>query len=128
EAQVSKDSISQLLQRGFTNARVVRGDSITNVTIVLQESPNNVTEEVVLNRNTNRIVPRANIIIEEPEPLLGWEHYNSYVMGNLKDPREMKSKPVEGEVELSFDVNSIGEPINIKVEKSLCSTCDAEAI
>lgn len=128
EAQVSKDSISGLLQRGYTNARVVRGDSITNVTIVLQESPNNYTEEVVLNRNTNRIVPRPNIIIEEPEPLLGWDHYNSYVIDNFKDPRELKTKPAEGEVELSFDVNSMGEPINIKVEKSLCSTCDAEAI
>ena len=37
-------------------------------------------------------------------------------------------KNVTGEVKLSFDVNDAGQAINIKVEKSLCTECDKEAI
>jgi len=37
-------------------------------------------------------------------------------------------KNVAGEVKLSFDVNDAGQAINIKVEKSLCTECDKEAI
>jgi hypothetical protein len=31
-------------------------------------------------------------------------------------------------VQISFEVNKLGEPVNIKVEKSLCKECDEEAI
>jgi TonB family protein len=31
-------------------------------------------------------------------------------------------------VEVSFEVNKLGDPINIRIEKSLCDKCDKEAI
>ena len=43
-------------------------------------------------------------------------------------PEELKTKTVSGEVQLSFDVNKEGQPVNIKVEKSLCQKCDEEAV
>ncbi len=39
----------------------------------------------------------------------------------------MKTNP-DSKVELSFDVNESGEPVHIKIEKSVCKECDAEAI
>jgi TonB family protein len=40
----------------------------------------------------------------------------------------MKTKQNRGDVEVSFEVDKNGEPVNIKVEKSLCGKCDEEAI
>jgi TonB family protein len=44
-------------------------------------------------------------------------------------PEDFKAQKNESNsVELSFEVNKNGEPVNIKIEKSLCSSCDKEAI
>ncbi|HZI54947.1 MAG TPA: TonB family protein, partial [Chitinophagaceae bacterium] len=37
-------------------------------------------------------------------------------------------RQTSGTVELSFEVDKNGVPYNIKVKKSLCETCDKEAI
>ena len=60
--------------------------------------------------------------------LKGWGRFNNYISENLQIPEEVATKQLKGEVELSFEVNKNGEPVNIKVEKSLCSSCDKEAI
>jgi len=65
--------------------------------------------------------------IEEPE--VGWGYYNTYVANNIKIPENVRSKNTRSEVELSFDVDKTGAPINIKVTKSSqCKECDEEAI
>jgi len=75
----------------------------------------------------NNPKPDANIKIEEPEPADGWSNYSLYLANNLKVPDEVKRKDARGEVQVSFEVNKLGEPVNIKVEKSLCKECDEEA-
>ena len=72
----------------------------------------------------------ADMKLEEPEPADGWDNYDTYLANNLEIPDELKTKPASGgtEVEVSFEVNKNGEPVNIKVEKSLCGKCDKEAI
>ncbi|HMK19976.1 MAG TPA: TonB family protein [Chitinophagaceae bacterium] len=65
--------------------------------------------------------------IEEPE--VGWGYYNTYVANNIKIPENVRSKNSRSDVELSFDVDKTGAPINIKVTKSSqCKECDEEAI
>lgn len=50
-------------------------------------------------------------------------------MPDLNIPETFVAKQMSGgEVELSFEINKLGEPVNIRVEKSLCETCDKEAI
>ena len=79
-------------------------------------------------RNTNR-VRNSTMKLEEPEPADGWSNYDTYIANNLNVPDSYQpQRSSGGEVELSFEVNTIGEPINIKVEKSLCDICDKEAI
>jgi hypothetical protein len=72
---------------------------------------------------------RKQPVSELLEPEEGWSNFNSYVVQNLEVPSDLKTKPAgTGEVELAFDLNEAGEPVNIKVVRSLCAACDAEAI
>jgi TonB family protein len=65
--------------------------------------------------------------IEEPE--VGWGNYNTYVANNIKIPDNVRPKNIQNDVELSFDVDKTGVPINIKViRSSQCKECDEEAI
>jgi len=47
---------------------------------------------------------------------------------NINVPEGFKSDHDNGQVQVSFDVNDNGEPVNVKVDKSLCKKCDEEAI
>jgi len=47
---------------------------------------------------------------------------------NLNVPEDLKIGHNDGQVQVSFDVNDNGEPVNVKVEKSLCKKCDEEAV
>jgi TonB family protein len=69
------------------------------------------------------------MVLTEPEPDAGWEKYDSYLANNLKIPDAKDGQEKKGgEVELTFEVNNNGEPVNIKVTKSLCKQCDEEAV
>lgn len=65
---------------------------------------------------------------EEPEPEDGWDNYDVYVANNLKEPNMPAAQKPGAGVEVSFDVNRNGKPVNLKVEKSLCAECDKEAL
>jgi len=65
--------------------------------------------------------------IEEPE--VGWGNYNTYVANNIQIPDNVRPKNSGSDVELSFDIDKTGQPINIKVTRSSqCKECDEEAI
>ena len=106
-------------------------DTLRNVDVVLKENPRPVTE-VVLGKGRRKEaeekgrLPR--VIIDTLEPAEGYVHFDDYVANNLKTPEELQIKPVSGEIQLSFDVNQAGEPVNIQVVKSLCDKCDDEAV
>ena len=102
------------------------------ITIVLQPLPSALQEQVVtLSKNkidsnlyARRQQPRADTL----EPEIGWNAFSDYIASNLHEKNEELVKTNEGEVELSFEINSKGEPVNIKVVKSLCEKCDEEAV
>jgi len=65
--------------------------------------------------------------IEEPE--VGWGNYNTYVANNIQIPEKVRPKNTRSDVELSFEIDKTGQPINIKVTRSSqCKKCDDEAI
>lgn len=65
--------------------------------------------------------------LEEPE--VGWGYFNTYVANNIQLPDNIRKKTTLSNVELSFDVDKTGQPVNIKVAKSSqCKECDDEAI
>lgn len=58
----------------------------------------------------------------------GWANYETYIKNNLNPPPEAVRNEIHGDVEISFEVNSAGAMTNMKVDKSLCEDCDAEAM
>jgi TonB family protein len=112
-------------------AGIAPNDTIKNLNIVLKPLPTDSLQTVVIigygtQKKSSARYPQ--VIIDTLEPAEGYVHFDDYVASNLKMPEELKNKPVEGEVQLSFDVDEEGQPTNITVVKSLCPKCDEEAI
>jgi hypothetical protein len=106
-------------------------DTIKNLNIVMQKSE--VFDEVIV-LNRNKTVARQNarrgmqVTVDTLEPSGGWKKFGDYVANNMRAPEELTDEDVDGEVELSFELNKQGEPVNITVVRSLCDKCDEEAI
>lgn len=62
------------------------------------------------------------------EPAGGWVQYNTYLYDNLRLPEEAKEKNIHGEVEMTVKLKENGEISTVKIDKPLCSECDAEAV
>ena len=65
---------------------------------------------------------------EDAEPAGGWIEYNNYLSNNLVFPNEAKQNNIHGEVEVFVKLKNNGDISKVKVDKSLCPECDAEAI
>lgn len=128
----SPDSILNVQVRslGFVNSNTHIRNNINTNQVILQEDRNSLSEVVISNKKLNSARSRnSNMVLDEPEPADGWNNYDTYLANNVNIPETFRTKQTSGgEVELSFDVNKEGEPVNIRIEKSLCETCDKEAI
>lgn len=130
---VSTDSTLNLQFRalGFENNRYLMRSDIPTNQIMMQEDRNlNARVLDTVKRNFAARSREGNMTFEEPEPADGWTSYGSYLANNLNVPESFDSKKNidQNVVELSFEVNKFGDPVNIRVEKSLCDKCDKEAI
>lgn len=132
DSPLAQKDIAALRKNNVEGAVSLRGDTIRNLNIVMQPAEGNLAEVVVINQKKraersmvqSRMKPRVDTL----EPAQGWDYFDDYIANNLKQPEELKTKPRSGEVELAFDVNKNGEPVNITVVKSLCPQCDEEAV
>lgn len=114
---------------GYEKKETVLQQATSN-NVVLQPSGNALNEVVIAGKKApakavNR-TPR--ITVEEAEPAAGWPHLEQYLEENLTPPNAFITPMQQGAVKLSFDVNAKGEAVNIKVDQSLCTPCDAAAI
>lgn len=128
---ISPDSVLDVQVRsvGFENNVARLKNNVTSNNIVLQDNKAAPDKIISFRRPDTSRLRKNNVQFEELEPADGWNNYNTYMANNINLPEDVKRKPAEiGQVELSFDVNENGEPVNIKVEKSLCQKCDEEAI
>jgi len=62
------------------------------------------------------------------EPAGGWYQYNQYLSNNIRLPEEAKEKNIHGAVEMTVKIKDNGDIATVKIDKPLCSECDAEAI
>jgi len=128
---VSPDSVLNVQVRsvGFEINTVQLKNSVADNEVVMQE--NNKAADRVLSYkkpDTSRL-RTSNVRFEELEPADGWSNYNTYLANNINVPEDVKRKAdTKGQVQLSFEVNHEGDPVNIRVEQSLCGKCDEEAI
>jgi len=133
KAPVSKDLASAKTATAGRANGVNVNDSIKNMNVVLQPLPADSLslQEVVVvgygkQKKSAEKYPR--VIIDTLEPAEGYVKFDDYIASNIKTPEELKMKSLSGEVQLSFDVDKTGQPVNITVVKSLCTSCDQEAI
>lgn len=124
---ILKANVSAL---GYNTQQLFLTPSSVDTTVILQHNEDALHEVVVTaygNTKRRQVVPLKK---EEGylEPSGGWSNFNEYLTENLKMPEELGEPSIRGEVTLSFDVDDKGAPVNIKIEKSLCSKCDEEAI
>ena len=130
----SPDSVLnvQIRSLGYDNSNIQLRNNIPANNVVMQEGRSNLSEVVISNKKPNAAArsKNNNRKLIEPEPADGWEKYDSYLANNLNTPDEFKQQKTNAanSVELSFEVDKTGEPVNIRIEKSLCSSCDKEAI
>lgn len=120
----------QVRSIGFENSNVQLRNYVPNNQVTLQDD-RSLSEVVISNKKPNAVARSrdANMQLEEPEPADGWDNYDSYLVNNVKLPDEYVTKQQGGgEVQVSFEVDKNGEPVNFKIEKSLCKKCDQEAI
>lgn len=111
------DNNTQLNNTSAFNQVIMSEDRSLSPVVISKQKP-----------NTNRS-RTSNMVFEEPEPIDGWENYDTYLANNLRTPETLKTRQkVNGEVQLSFEINKDGEPVNITVDHSLCKSCDEEAI
>ncbi len=131
----SPDSVLNVQVRsiGYENNVIQLKNNLPSNQVVLQNDSRSLNAFVINNQrpNASRRADNNNIKLEEPVPADGWENYDTYLSNNLVMPEEYRTKPnTTGTtaVEVSFEVDAKGEPVNIRVEKSLCDNCDKEAI
>ena len=129
----SPDSVLTVQVRsvGFENNNVQLRNSVNSNQVVLQDDRKNSGEVVVTNQNPTTVTRGLDFgnISEAPIPADGWDKYATYLTNNLKIPAEFNNKQIgDIQVVVSFEVDKKGTPTNIKVEKSLCTSCDKEAI
>jgi hypothetical protein len=117
------ETVATNLQTNITNNRIVMPDdrSVSDIVISNQRVNTNM-------RSANNNINNRQLI--EPEPSDGWANYDAYIANNLEVPEELglTEKRKGGYVQISFEVDKNGEPVNITVDKSLCTSCDKEAI
>lgn len=140
DKEIRADSMSTMARTGPTPAEArtkaqafsagKREDGATQLNVTLKRLPDTGSNRPIVLESGKPRQSRYKplIIIDTIEPQQGWTYYDDYVASNLKTPEELKIKPVSGTVELSFEVDEQGEPVNIRVEKSLCDQCDQEAV
>jgi CarboxypepD_reg-like domain/Gram-negative bacterial TonB protein C-terminal len=132
-ALVSPDSVMNVQVKvvGFENRKLNLQNNVATNQVTMQEDKGVATKIVDTSKRNYASRRRdANMTFEEPEPADGWRYYDSYLANNLNIPETLDTKKNEGDdvVEVSFEVNKNGEPVNLKIEKSLCDKCDKEAI
>jgi len=128
---ISPDSILDVQVRsvGFINDFTRLRNSVTMNQVILQDDKTAPDRIISYQKPDTSRSRKANMKFEEPEPADGWTNYSTYLANNIKLPDDLIKKPsADGQVQLSFEVNQNGDPVDIKVERSLCRKCDQEAI
>ncbi|MBC7872522.1 MAG: carboxypeptidase-like regulatory domain-containing protein [Ferruginibacter sp.] len=121
----------QVRSLGFENTNVQLRNTVPTNQVIMQDDRKSLSEVVLSKQKPNATARNRDgtMKLEEPEPADGWDNYDTYLVNNLNIPEDFKSKPTtSGAVEVSFEVDKNGGPTSIKVEKSLCTQCDKEAI
>ncbi|MCX2740966.1 TonB family protein [Pontibacter anaerobius] len=103
---------------GFETAEKTLAQNDTSADITMAQDQRSLSEVVVTGYGVQREVPEK----VSPMPVPRMRQYKKYLQENSR------TVPVSGKVKVAFTVGTNGKPQQIRVVKSLCPACDAEAI
>lgn len=96
--------------------------------VVLQPSETALNEVVISKKSSYRKQAAARrVTLDGAAPVSDARNYERFVLEQLKH-FESQAAAASGTVELAFDLDAAGKPINIQIEQSLCTPCDTAAI
>ncbi len=119
---------------GFKAKKITLQNAAVQNKIVLEEDNPSLSEVVTTRRKTaakkelKKTIEDAGTDDEDATPSGGWVEYNNYLNSNLIFPGEAKQKNIHGVVEVFVKLKNNGDISQLKVDKPLCTECDAEAI
>jgi CarboxypepD_reg-like domain/Gram-negative bacterial TonB protein C-terminal len=127
---ISPDSVLDVQVRsiGFENNLARLQNNVAANQVIMQDDKRLPDKIISFQKPDTNRSRTANMKLEEPEPADGWNNYGTYLANNINVSDDVKRRYGKGQVQVSFDVNQNGDPVNIKVERSLCQKCDEEAI
>ncbi len=99
---------------------------VTNAYATKRKRDDKFASEMYRDFEKDKKAPRVRVT--NAIPVQGWQEFNNYITDSLKTVEQLGPNASSVEVLVSFDVNNIGEPIDIHVKQSLCIPCDAEAL
>lgn len=110
-------------------------DTGKDMLIAMNESKEVLNEVVVVGYGrekkksvTGSVANIEELIMPQPVPVIGSKAYRKYLKKNMIRPTDEECTKVKGEVVLTFHVDKMGRPVNIKIKNSLCASADKEAI
>lgn len=127
----TSNAITQKAEASNIKLRGISGDTIKNFNVTLQSKQPQLEEVVVVANGTRKNksgLRYPTVIVDSLEPNEGDDEFGDYIADNFKLPEELETRKLSGIIQLSFDVDEEGMPVNIAVVKSLCNKCDEEAI
>lgn len=95
--------------------------------VVLQPSEAAVNEVVISKNSSKRKQPATRVTLDGAAPVRDARNYERFILEQL-EPFESNVATIGGTVELAFDIDAAGKPVNIEIEKSSCTRCDSAAM
>lgn len=126
---ISSDSVLELQVKALGyETRNLSISSDKRAEVVMNTDPSAYNYTISGKAKSKSTARKQNVQVEEPEPEVGWSNYDIYIANNIRLPDNLQERP-KNSVELSFDIDNNGQPINIRVsQSSSCASCDQEAI
>ena len=121
-------SIDIILNRPGFPATEAKISYSKNNLITIKTTGDILKEEGLPSKKDSSSFLKTRIKVEGTEPNDGWSLLEKRIVQNLKTAKELNIKGEPGDVHLSFVVDANGSAKEIKVEKSMCDECAAEAV
>lgn len=102
-----------------------------NTNILSESSSVTLNQNVSNTKQVSTYFQKSNISSgipkESPQPVIGYTAFYTYLKNNIKHPTD-QCTGIKGKVLIEFSIDESGSPILFTIEKSLCISCDLEAI
>lgn len=102
---------------GYNSKELPLAKNETQANVVLAQDTNALSEVVVTGYGQEKTKEH-----EQAQPVGGWRKYKKYLQAN------QRPVPEAGKVKVNFTVTTDGTLQDLRVTKSLCPACDAEAL